>query len=79
LRFILLLALLPSVRFNVMTHLFMPAIGEAGSVPASSVAAPSRGELVDDVVAAVDVKGPAGDQARCVVREERVAMPTSSM
>ena len=35
--------------------------------------------LVDDVVAAVDVKGPAGDQARCVVREERVAMPTSSM
>jgi hypothetical protein len=40
-------------------------------VPASSVASPSRGGLVDDVVTAVDVKGLAGDQARCVVREER--------
>jgi hypothetical protein len=40
-------------------------------VPASSVASPSRGGLVDDVVTAVDVKGLAGDQARRVVREQR--------
>src|SRR5215475_10562551 len=45
--------------------------GGAGAVPTSSVTAPSRGELVDDVLAAVDIKRLAGDQARRVVRQER--------
>ena len=40
-------------------------------MPACSVAAPSRGELVDDVVAIVDVKRLASDEARRIVREER--------
>lgn len=48
-------------------------------MPASSVASPSRGGLVDDVVAAVDVKGLAGDQARWSCARNAVAMPTSSM
>ena len=40
-------------------------------MPACSVAAPSRGELVDDVVATVDVKRLASDEALRIVREER--------
>jgi hypothetical protein len=48
-------------------------------VQPSSVAAPSRGELVDDMVAAVDIKGLAGDESRGIVREERGGDPTSSI